>query len=123
MATQSLARCLVPLLLAACGTPTPTSTWSGPPPDWVDELAPQARTVVSERYGEVMACSAEVGAVTGEVKVMIGTQNGRVKTWAVLTNETGEPKMAECVLGKVRKWGFPKGFDDSLKLPFAFGGD
>jgi hypothetical protein len=113
------------LLVTACGdpaVPTPEAT-NVPVPAWVEDLHPEARPVVTAGYAGVMACAAEVGGQpTGQLEMMLGIGNGKVKTNAVLSNETGSGALAECVTDRVRKWRFPKGFDGTMQLPFEFGG-
>ena len=113
--------------LLALGSACSTSTSTGPVPsvelpDWIEDLPPEARPVVSDGYASIMACGSEVGGdPQGEVSIMLGIGNGKVKTFGLLRNETGKRELVECVQDKARKLRFQKGFRTDLTLRFEFG--
>lgn len=109
--------------LASCGGS------SGPVPqlqipDWVEELPAEAQPVVADSYSTIMACGAEVGGdPVGEVSIVLGIGNGKVKTFGLATNTTGRRDLVECVQGKARKMRFAKGYRTDLRLRYEFGGE
>jgi len=60
--------------------------------------------------------------VQGRVELQIDIADGRAQQVEVLTDTTGAEGLADCLVRRVRSWGFPAGIETRFFHPFAFSG-
>ncbi len=95
------------------------------PPDRHDRGSdPMIRDVVADYVGQLQYCYEKQIKVTpnleGRVEIAWRISDGVVTSAWVVSNSTGNGKLADCVQGRIKRWKFNGVVDDEVSWPFVF---